>query len=131
MSKAAIERNYDHLVIDKKGKRVDISGADPFGARTTTFNYYESLFSPNLTATLTLVDVGRTAKYDKEYDSQERMGSLYNALPFTGDGSERLEFKVRSSLGELDFIRNYFIVNGAVNIGQESRRESIAVSLIS
>lgn len=131
MSKAAIERNYDHLVIDKKGKRIDISGADPFGARTTTFDYYESLFSPNLTATLTLVDVGRTAKYDKEYDSQERMGSLYNALPFTGDGSERLEFKVRSSLGELDFIRNYFIVNGAVNIGQESRRESIAVSLIS
>ena len=50
MSKAAIERNYDHLVIDKKGKRIDISGADPFGARTTTFDYYESLFSPNLTA---------------------------------------------------------------------------------
>lgn len=131
MSKAAIERNYDHLVIDKKGKRVDISGADPFGARTTTFDYYESLFSPNLTATLSLADVGRTTKYDKEYDSQERIGSLYNALPFTGDGSERVEFKISSPLGKLDFINNYFIVNGSVNIGQEAGRQGTALSLIS
>ena len=131
MSKAAIERNYDHLVIDKKGKRVDISGADPFGARTTTFDYYESLFSPNLTATLSLADVGRTTKYDKEYDSQERIGSLYNALPFTGDGSERVEFKISSPLGKLDFINNYFIVNGSVNVGQEAGRQGTALSLIS
>ena len=131
MSKAAIERNYDHLVIDKKGKRVDISGADPFGARTTTFDYYESLFSPNLTATLSFVDVGRTTIYDKEYDSQERIGSLYNALPITGDGSERVEFKISSPLGNLNFINNYFIINGSVNLGQESRRQGTALSLIS
>lgn len=131
MSKAAIERNYDHLVIDKKGKRMDISGADPFGARTTTFDYYESLFSPNLTATLSFVDLGRTTTYDKEYDSQERVGSIYNALPFTGDGSEKIEFKITSPLGSLDFIRNYFIVNGSVNLGQESRRQATALSLIS
>jgi hypothetical protein len=131
MSKAALDRNFDHLKINKNGKVVDISGADPFGARTTTFDYYESLFAPYLTANITLVDVGRTTNYDKEYDSQERVGSLYNALPFTGDGSERVEFKIRAGDLFLDFIRDYFIVNGTVELGQESRRQGVALSLIS
>ena len=121
MSKAALDRNFYHLKINKNCKVVDISGADPFGARTTTFDYYESLFAPYLTANITLVDVGRTTNYDKEYDSQERVGSLYNALPFTGDGSERVEFKIRAGDLFLDFIRDYFIVNGTVELGQESR----------
>lgn len=131
MSKAALDRNFDHLKINKNGKVVDISGADPFGARTTTFDYYESLFAPYLTANITFVDVGRSIEYDTKYDPQGRIGSLYNALPITGDGSERVEFKIRAGDLFLDFIRDYFIVNGAVDLGKESNRQGVALSLIS
>lgn len=116
---------YEKLVIGKNGREYDISGADPYGAKTTSFDYYESLLSPNITATMTLMDVGGSASYNTDYTTQERVGSLYNALPISGQ--EEIKFKI----GELDFSNTPLYVNGAVNLGQESNREAIALSLVS
>ena len=122
---AASASTYEKLVISKNGVEYDISGADPYGARTTSFDYYESLLSPNITATMTLMDVGGSATHNKEYDKQQRVGSLYNALPISGQ--EEIKFKI----GKLDFSNTPLYVNGVVNLGQESNREAIALSLVS
>jgi len=125
MANAADAANYQILTITKNGEEVRLDG------KTTSFDYYESLLSPNVTAVMTFVDTGGAIKYNEEYDKQERLGGIYNALPLTGDGSEEIRFKIVSKLGSLDFSRTPLYVNGAVNPDQESQRESIILSLVS
>ena len=71
------------------------------------------------------------ATYDKEYDKQQRPGTLYNALPIVGDGSEEIRFKISSALGTLDFSTTPLYVNGTSNPDQSSTRESVILSLVS
>ena len=97
--------------------------------KTVAFDYYESILSPNVTATMAVIDTGGSVSYAKDYDKQERVGSIYNALPLTG--REELKFKIRSTLGLLDFSRKPLFVNAAVNPDQNSQRESIMLSLFS
>lgn len=125
MANAADAANYQILTIIKNGKEVRLDG------KTTSFDYYESLLSPNVTAIMTFVDTGGAIKYNQEYDKQERLGGIYNALPLTGDGSEEIRFKIVNKLGALDFSTTPLYVNGAVNPDQESQRESIILNLVS
>jgi hypothetical protein len=131
MSNSAIlASKYENLTINKNGKVVDISGAKRPGARTTSFDYYESLLSPNVTALMTIVDTGGTTESDSKYDRQQRIGTLYNALPITG--GEKIEAIISSGLGKLSFDKRYpFYVNGTSNPSQESNREAIMLSLVS
>jgi hypothetical protein len=125
MSNSAIlASKYETLTIDKNGKRVNIQG------KTTSFDYYESLFSPNVTALMTIVDTGGTVQSDSKYDKQQRIGTLYNALPITG--GEKIEAVISSALGKLSFDKNYpFYVNGTSNPAQKSNREAVLLSLVS
>jgi hypothetical protein len=125
MSNSAIlASKYETLTIDKNGKRVNIQG------KTTSFDYYESLFSPNVTALMTIVDTGGTVQSDSKYDKQQRIGTLYNALPITG--GEKIEAVISSALGKLSFDKSYpFYVNGTSNPAQKSNREAIILSLVS
>ena len=125
MANAVDSINYQLLTIKKGDKEVRLDG------KTTTFDYYESLLSPNVTAILKFVDTGGSVNYDKEYDKQERIGSIYNALPLTGDGSEEVRFKVSNAMGTLDFSKTPLYVNGSVNLDQESNKESVVLSLVS
>jgi len=122
---ASLPSIYELIEIIKDEKVIRLDG------KTTTFDYYESLLSPNITATMSFVDTGSSLKYSSEYDSQERIGGVYNALPLMGDGTEKVRFKISNSLGTLDFSNTPLYVNGAVNPNQESQRESIILSLIS
>ena len=125
MSNSAIlASKYETLTIDKNGKRVNIQG------KTTSFDYYESLFSPNVTALMTIVDTGGTVQSDSKYDKQQRIGTLYNALPITG--GEKIEAVISSALGKLSFDKSYpFYVNGTSNPAQKSNREAVLLSLVS
>ncbi len=127
MSKAAAVSNYEIMTLSKGEKEVRLEGM------TVAFDYYESIRSPNVTATMMVVDTGGSVEYSNKYDSQGRLGSIYNALPLTGN--EKLEFKIRSALGVLDFSKTGgkkpLFVNGSVNPDQNSQRESIAISLFS
>ena len=89
MAKALEPANYEILSISKDGGK-DI----PLEGKTTSFDYYESILSPNITATMTFVDTGGSVGYPQEYDRQERVGSIYNALPITG--GEKLGFGIES-----------------------------------
>ena len=124
MSKAAQASIYELLTIDKNGKEVNIQG------KTTGFHYYESVLSPNITASLTFMDTGGSVAYDGNYDKQERLGSIYNALPITS--GEKIEFKITNpSSGTLDFEKNPLIVNGASNLNQSSKDNMVVLSLLS
>ena len=129
MSNPALASKYEVLTISKNGKEY------PLASKVTSFDYYESLLSPNITATMSFVDSSlveegeSSVTYPTEYDSQGRPGTIYNALPITG--SEEVRFKISSPLGILDFSRTPLYVNGASNPDQESNRESVVLSLVS
>ena len=107
MSRTADVSKYQLLEISNGNKTIDIKG------KVTSLDYYESLLSPNVTAVMTMVDNGDSSQYDKEYDAQERLGTIYNSLPITGNGQETIRFKVSSSLGTLDFTNKPFYINSA------------------
>ena len=96
MANASQASAYEIFQLEKSGKSpVVITGENPYGARTYKFNYYESLLSPNITAILTVVDIGGSVEYDKEYDSQNRLGTLSSAFL---NGEVEVKFKISSKL---------------------------------
>lgn len=118
MANAASSSIYEKLSIIKNGREVSLEG------KTTSFDYYESLLSPNITATMTFVDTGNAIEDLNE--GRGRRGTIYNSLPITG--GESIKFKISSRLGVLE---NTLKVNTAINLNQESQRESVALSLVS
>jgi len=121
---ASVSSLYEHLYIDRNGKRIDLSG------KTILFRYYESIFSPIVTANMVIVDTGSSpVPTDSSQDIQQRSGSIVNSLPITGN--ETLEFKIKSKSGTLDFQRDPLIVNGAPIVAQESNREAYTIALTS
>ena len=112
MANTASSSGYEKLTITKNGREVNIAG------KTVEFNYFESLLSPNVTATLSFVDSGFSL-IDEKLNAE---GSIYNTLPITG--GEEIKYKIRELEGTL-------LNNSAVNSNQESQRESIMMSLIS
>jgi len=117
--------HYQLFTIKKGDKEYKIQG------KVTGFDYYESLLSPNITAILEFVDTGGSVQYDSEYDKQERFGTIYNALPLTGDGTEEIRFKISSELGSLDFSNTPLYVNGCNSPDKQSNVESVYLSLVS
>ena len=69
---------YEKMVINKDGKTANIV------AKTVSFDYYESLYSPEVTGALIFFDAGASVQAGKEQDTQERRGSIKNSLPITG-----------------------------------------------
>ena len=123
MSKVAAASNYEMMTIIKDETEVRLEG------KTVAFDYYESILSPNITANIVVLDTGNSVAYQSYYDSQERLGSIYNALPLTG--REKLKFKIRSESGLLDFSQKPLFVNGTANPDQNGQREAIMLSLFS
>ena len=112
MANKASSSTYEKLTITKNGKEVNLAG------KTVEFNYFESLLSPNVTATLSFVDSGFSLTDEK----RNAEGSIYNTLPITG--GEEIKYKIRELEGTL-------LNNSAINSNQESQRESVMMSLIS
>lgn len=112
MANTASSSIYEKLTITKNDKEVNLA------SRTVSFDYYESLLSTNVTATLAFVDTGSTL-LDEKINAQ---GTIYNTLPITG--GEEIKYKIGKLEGSL-------FNNAANNLNQESQRESVMMSLIS
>ena len=95
---------------DTKTTTHDIKG------KVTNFRYYESLYSPVTTALLVYVDAG---------------DSLKSTIPIKGN--ERLNFKIESKYGTLDFSKEgaSMLINSVPEAGKESNREAVVLPLIS
>ena len=74
MANTASSSTYEKLTITKDGKEVNLA------EKTVEFNYFESLLSPNVTATLSFVDSGFSESKDEKRNAE---GSIYN-IPLTG-----------------------------------------------
>jgi len=99
--------------------------------KTVNFSYYESIFSPIVTASLTYVDSGDLVRSNKSIDVQERSGTLLEALPIQGKGKEKISFKIENASGELDFTSMPMDVSNPIPIFQDDVAESVNLKLIS
>lgn len=124
MSKPVLASPYEELTITKEGK-------DPIrlDGRTLSFDYYESLLSPYVTANINLIDSGNSVYADKKYDSQERLTNLLSGLPITG--GEKVSFKISNKYGTLDFTENPLRVDLPSSSTEESNRKLISLHLVS
>ena len=109
---------YEKMEINKDGKNANLIG------KTVSFDYYESLYSPEVTATLLFIDADASIQSSKAQDSQGRLGSIKSALPITG--FEDVKVKIKSKSGTLNFP---FKVNGAPTLTEDSNRQSVLLSL--
>ena len=114
---------YEKMIIRNDKKEANLI------TKISSFNYFESVYSPEVTANLVFVDASGSLKADKAQDTQERLGSIKSSLPIIGD--EDLEFKIKSKSGTLDFSKKPLRVNSAPIISEDSNRQSIFLSLIS
>ena len=113
---------YNKIELIKEGK-------DPielnFGV--ISVNYYESLYSPTVTAVITFVDAGGNLEDDKT----GALKSIKEALPL--EGNEDLSLKITTKTGELDFTKKseQFKVNRCPVIAREANRQVVMLDLIS
>ena len=108
-------------------RKISVNGI-PFDGNVTTFNYYETLLSPFITASFTYVDTGNSAK--SSGDPQKRVGTIRDSLYMRGN--EVVKFKFENSSGILDFYsENYMRVDSSSLLSQTSTTEIGQVRLVS
>jgi len=110
---------YNKIELIKKGK-------DPveLNAGTVAVDYYESLYSPIVTANLVFVDAGGNIE-----DENGVLKPVKEALPL--EGNEDLSLKITTKTGELDFTNksDHFKVNRCPVISRESNRQTVMLDL--
>ena len=111
---------YNRIELQKKGKDpVELKGG------VVSVDYYESLYSPTLTANVMYVDAGGNLE-----DEKNKLTSVKEALPITG--LEDLFFNITNETGELKFIKkDAFKVSKAPVMTRESNRQAVLLSLVS
>ena len=122
---AAIDPSkYEEIVIESadRSKTVDIS------AGVTQIRYYEDIFSPNITASIMVVNTGNTIE-----GKDGKMTTIYDGLPLRG--GERVVMKIagNTDLNEgLDFSKSslYWHVKSVNNVLINEQQESFILNLV-
>ena len=124
---AAIDKSlYEKFIIESVDgeKTADISSG------VVSFNYYENLFSPMITAKVIVVNTGNTIR-----GKDGKMESLYNGFPLRG--GERVVIKISGNSQTnkgLDFSENpskYLYVGSITNVIIQSGKETFTLNLVS
>ena len=111
---------YNRIELQKKGKKsVELKGG------VVSVDYYESLYSPTVTANVMYVDAGGNLEDDKN-----KLTSVKEALPITG--LEDLLLNITNETGELKFIKkDAFKVSKAPVMTRESNKQAVLLSVVS
>ena len=111
---------YNRIELQKKGKQpVELKGG------VVSVDYYESLYSPSVTANVMYMDAGGNLEDDKN-----KLTSVKEALPITG--LEDLFFNITNETGELKFLKkDAFKVSKAPVMIRESNRQAVLLSVVS
>jgi len=115
--KASAPAKYEILTIVKDGKEQPLQG------KTINFNYYESLYSPVVSANMMFVDAGGSVKDDKDNVTSIKEGLPIRAL-------EDVQVKIQTKFGTLDFTKDAFKVTSSPIMDQESNRMTVLLNLI-
>lgn len=101
-----------------------------------SFDYYEDIFSPTITAKIQVINTGDSiASPNNQGESDGYKQSIYNGLPLRG--GERVSVKIAPNSSTnipLDFSQNptdYFYVSSITNVLSETNRESFTLNLVS
>ena len=113
---------YEKMIIRNDKKEANLI------TKISSFNYFESVYSPEVTANLVFLDASGSLKADKAQDTQERLGSIKSSLPIVGD--EDFEFAIKS-ISSVTSLSGTLRVNSAPVISEDSNRQSIFLSLVS
>ena len=116
---------YEKMTLrnEKTNKEVTLIG------KTSSFDYFESVYSPEVTASLIYTEASGSVRANKAQDTEERLGSIKSSLPIIGE--EELIFKVTSKSGTLDFSQKPLRVNTSYVVAQDANRQSVFLSLVS
>ena len=91
-------------IANLQANRVITIGGIPFETKVATFNYYESVLSPFVTANLTYADTGNSAI--NPFDIQGRTGTLRDSI--IPGPNKSVQFKFENIMGSIDFQNQKF-----------------------
>ena len=121
MASANAASKYEEITISRTKKRGGRSGGTftkSVNGKVTSFSYYESLYSPVVTAKVIYIDSAESTKNQLEIS-----------------GNEDVRFKIQSKYGTLDFNRQNansgMKVKGSPQTGREANREAVFLDLVS
>ena len=119
---AAIDKSlYEKMTI------TSVSGEKTADVKTgvISFNYYEDVFSPMITARMVVVNTGNTIVGD-----DGKVQSLYNGLPLRG--GEKVEVKIAGNSPDNEGLEfNDLYVGSITNVDIDAEREMFVLNLIS
>jgi hypothetical protein len=124
---ANIKSIYERLVLESndRSRTIDISTG------AISFDYYEDIFSPTITAKIKIVNTGNTIVAEGGTGRQ----SIYNGLPLRG--GERVLAKIAGNSAfnpGLDFskkVEDYLYVSSITDVISETNQESFTLHLVS
>ena len=123
MASANAASKYEEITISRTKKKTGQGSqgktvTKSVNGKVTSFSYYESLYSPVVTAKVIYIDSGESTKNELEIS-----------------GNEDVRFKIQSKYGTLDFNRQNansgMKVKGSPQTGRESNREAVFLDLVS
>ena len=119
---AAIDKSlYEQFEIEA----VDGSKSADIKAGVVSFNYYEDVYSPMITAMVVVVNTGNVIEGD-----DGKMQSLYNGLPLRG--GERMTIKVAgNSASNQGLVLENMYVGSIENVMIDAERETFTLRLVS
>lgn len=106
--------------------KLNVSDID-IRAGFSNFTYYESLFSPHITANLTFIDTGNSFKAGSGKDVQERVGTVFSSVPSL-ENSEVVGI-IENESGKLSFDDDYPFIVTKVNRSENNKRQVINLRL--
>lgn len=92
-----------------------------------SFSYYESLFSPHITAYITFLDAGASVKAAPEQDVQERYGTLFSSKPDLETKDSKIQITHLS--GGLNFSTTYPLKITKVNRIEKDKKQALIIQL--
>ena len=123
MASANAASKYEEITISRTKKKTGQGSqgkttTKSVNGKVTSFSYYESLYSPVVSAKVIYIDSGESTKNQLEIS-----------------GNEDVRFKIQSKYGTLDFNRKNansgMKVKGSPQTGRESNREAVFLDLVS
>ena len=93
--------------------------------KTIRFDYFESIYSPMITASTTIVDTG-----DSATDDRDNLATIRDGFPIVGDGTEFITFEILNGSGTLKTKQPMAITGAPITLDQ-SQRQVLTLPLVS
>ena len=107
---------YQILKVDKTLTGGETKTADIRG-KVVDFDYYESLYSPMITANVVVVDTGNSVT-----DANGQLATIKDGMPIVADGTETVEFQIATGNGTLASQKPMMITGTPLNFDQSTRQ---------